>query len=364
MTLATSLIIAGVGLLVYINYFYQNYIIGAYHNFPEEVAKKLRRAIYYTKTDLNPNEALKYYRQALQVAAEVGMDPMGDEVMGVKIEVAGLMERVGQWGKAIDVLERIRGDNLKFLELYGDRPDLRKQRTHILGKTVAISVKLGEHYANPAIWDRDLAEERLVWAVETVFKEKARRDREGVTEEQEGRWMTDEEIGGATEALAQNYVDKDQHYLATPLFLQCLTLQESADCHSVILMNNLASSIAQQNPRVARAAQAYAQSTHITSNSAPSGPAATRETLISNAKLWAQKALDVARDIKPPERTEECDVGCAVATHNLGEFAEMAGDMEGARRRYREAVSLSRAVGFQEGVENSSERLRNLGKSG
>ena len=137
MTLAAVSILFGVGVLFYVNYFYQTYIIGAYHNFPEEVAKKLRRAIYYTKTDLNPNEAVKYYRQALQVAEEIGMDPMSDEVMGVKIEVAGLMERIHQYGKAIEVLERVRTDNLKFLELYGDREDMKKRRTHILSKTVA-----------------------------------------------------------------------------------------------------------------------------------------------------------------------------------------------------------------------------------
>ena len=360
MTLAVSFIAFGVGCLIYVNYIYQTYILGAYHNFPEEVAKKLRKAIYYTKTDLNAQEAVKYYKQALQVAEEIGMDPMSDEVMGVKIEVAGLMERIHNYKNAIEVLERVRADNLKWLEMFGNRDDLKKKRTHILGKTVAINTKLAEYYSNPAIWNRDMAEERLVWAVETVYKEKQRRDSQNVSVEEEGEWMNDDEIGAATEALAQNYSDKDQHYLAVPLLLQCLNLKPTTDCHTVIVMSNLATSLAQQSPRAARAAQSYAESRNIRMSSGPSGPVATRETMIENARLWAEKALSLGQQIKPPQRTEECDVGCIVATHNLGELAEMVGDKKNAVIRYQEAVSLARGIGFQEGVDMASERLRGL----
>ena len=79
-----------------------------------------------------------------------------------------------------------------------------------------------------------------------------------------------------------------------------------------------------------------------------------------NARTWAQKALEVAGSMKPPERNDECDLGCAVATHNLGEFAEMLGDMGEAKRRYQEAISIGKAIGFQEGVQNGQERLKQL----
>ena len=49
-----------------------------------------------------------------------------------------------------------------------------------------------------------------------------------------------------------------------------------------------------------------------------------------------------------------------VSTHNLGELAEMLGDKEAAVKRYEEAISLARAIGFEEGVEMGSERLREL----
>lgn len=89
----------------------------------------------------------------------------------------------------------------------------------------------------------------------------------------------------------------------------------------------------------------------------------SREALVSNAKAWADKAVAVAAKMAPPERTEECDVGCAVATHNLGEFAEMSGNIEEARRRFEEAKSLAKAIGFQDGVINAETGLRRIQKS-
>jgi hypothetical protein len=109
------------------------------------------------------------------------------------------------------------------------------------------------------------------------------------------------------------------------------------------LVNNLSISLAQQVPPT-------------TPGQAP----VSRPALVSNARAWAQKSLALTSIIQPPDRTEECDVSCAVATYNLGEFAEMDGDIREARKRYEEAKSLSSAMGFQEGASNSEEALRRL----
>jgi len=108
-------------------------------------------------------------------------------------------------------------------------------------------------------------------------------------------------------------------------------------------MNNLAASLAQQvvPPE-------------------PNLPPPPRKELVAAARVWAERALELAASIEPPERNEECDQGCAVATSNLAEFAEMVGDVGGARERFEEAVSLANAIGFQEGVVVASEGLRRL----
>jgi hypothetical protein len=112
----------------------------------------------------------------------------------------------------------------------------------------------------------------------------------------------------------------------------------------MFVVNNLSISLAQQLPPTS-AGQ----------------PPTSRTEFVSNARQWANKAIEVATRIQGENRTEECDMGCAVATHNLGEFAEMDGNIAEARQRYEDAKVLSQKVGFQEGVANSEEALKRIG---
>lgn len=198
-TLAGVVIVFAAGCIAYANYLYQSYIIAAFHKYPEPVAKKLRRALYYTNTDLQPKEALRYYRQALELANEMGMDPFSDEIMGVKVQVASLMEQIRNYPKAIEVLEILKRDCLQWEQLLGGLERNKEKRTRVLKKAIAISIKLGELYSNEYINEPRVAEERLVWAVESTLREKQRRDRDGVKVEEEGDWMSDDEIGASME---------------------------------------------------------------------------------------------------------------------------------------------------------------------
>lgn len=185
-------------MLIYINYIYRVYIIGDFAAYPEPVAAKLRRALYYTNIDLKPKDAIKYYRQALVLADEIGMDPFSDEIIGVKIQLSALFEKIHMYQKAIDVLEIVRKDCLLWMEKLGGLEKNVGKRTRVLGKTIGISVRLGEYYARDEIQDQDAAEERLIWAVTALLKEQRRREAEGV-KEGEGEWMSDDEIGAALE---------------------------------------------------------------------------------------------------------------------------------------------------------------------
>lgn len=192
------------GALIYTNLIYQRYIIGDFKAFPEPVAAKLRRALYYTNIDMQPKNAVKYYRQALAIANELGMDSFSDEILGVKIQLSSLFEKAHVYQKSIDVLEIVRSDCLRWLEEVGSQEGNEGQRTKVLGKTIGISVRLGEYYADEQIQDQEAAEERLVWAVTAVLREQKRREDEGV-KEGEGEWMSNEEIGGALECEYKVY---------------------------------------------------------------------------------------------------------------------------------------------------------------
>ena len=185
-------------MLVYVNIIYKRYIIDDFKAYPEPIAAKLRRALYYTNIDIQPKNALKYYRQALELADEMGLDPFSEEMLGVKIQVAFFYEKAHQYQGAIDVLEVIRADCLKWIEQLGGKKGNEGKRTRVLGKTIGMSVKLGELYTNEYVLQPEAAEEKLVWAVTALLKEQKRRQDEGV-KEGEGQWLTNEEIGGTLE---------------------------------------------------------------------------------------------------------------------------------------------------------------------
>ncbi|KAL8731031.1 MAG: hypothetical protein Q9166_003682 [cf. Caloplaca sp. 2 TL-2023] len=309
--------------------------------FPEPVAKKLRRALYYSNYDIQPENALKYYKQALGAAEEIGMDPLSDEILGVKFQLASFFEKqIHQPRMAIEVLERVRKVCMDWVEEKGPEERDRSRRTRVLGQCVRMSVKLGELYAGPEIMETEHAEESLVWAVTILLKEQERREREGTSKE-EGEWMNPEEVGGALEST--HYSQRQQHYLASPLYLQAVSLIPKSNCHAVVLMNNLATSL-------------LLQRTPSTPYDPPSDPSA----LLTNARQWAQKALDIASAIPPSDKTNECDEGCAVAMYNLGEFANLEGNTREARRWWEEGWRKSREVGYGEALGRCEMALKDL----
>lgn len=136
------------------------------------------------------------------MADEIGMDPFSDEIIGVKIQLAALFEKCQQFQKAIDVLEIVKADNLKWIEILGDKEGNEGKRTRVLMYTVRVSVKLADLYSNEYVAEKDKAEERLVWGVETVLKEQQRRDKEGV-KPGEGDWVSTEEQGASLEGKSK-----------------------------------------------------------------------------------------------------------------------------------------------------------------
>ncbi|KAI0873206.1 TPR domain-containing protein [Hypoxylon argillaceum] len=379
--------------LIYVIYTYFNYFQSEqFTRFPPEIAKSLRRALYYTNYAPDANLALKYYKLALQQCSEAGLDPFSDEVIGVRIQVAAWLEKIGNFRNSIEVLETLLEDCKKWVELMEksvkdglvdasgklkgaattkpkpskdsdessaeevEPENLWAKRTRVMGKSVGISVKLGELYAGDYVLEGDAAGKHLIWAVETVLKELQRRQVEGL-KEGEGDWMSPEQIGGALEALGNHYESLSQHYLAAPLYLQAVTLSPPNSCHTAVLMNNLAISLAQQpteSPFNTKQAPGKDKS------SQQAGQAPTRAVLLASARSWALQALGTAKKVTGEARTEECDEACAVAMCNLGDIAAMAGDVDEANRRFRESLELSQKLGFKSGITQATDGLKRV----
>ncbi len=121
-------------------------------------------------------------------------------MIGVRIQIAAWLEKIGKFQNSIEVLEALLRDCKKWVEKMeksvqdglvdrsgrlvtapttqpnipeeggdgsAEEPEnLWAKRTRVLGKSVGISVKLGELYTDDHVLQGDAAGEHLVWAVE------------------------------------------------------------------------------------------------------------------------------------------------------------------------------------------------------
>lgn len=217
--------VAVLGYCVYVYFTYFN--SRQFTRFPEPIAQALRKALYFSNHEPDPQRALKYYKQALELCDEHGLDHFSDDVMGIKIQVAAWLEKIQSFQNSIDVLENLLSDCKRWVAAMeksaaegtlpgltpapvdkegGEGAEVPEQpretfwgkRTRILAKAIGISVKLAGLYSDEHVLERELAHERLVWAVETTLREVQRRTKEGL-KEGEGPWMNPEEIGGSME---------------------------------------------------------------------------------------------------------------------------------------------------------------------
>ncbi|KAK0635616.1 hypothetical protein B0T17DRAFT_482134 [Bombardia bombarda] len=391
---------------VYFTYFYAE----QFTRYPDPVAKALRRALYYSNYAPDPQLALKYYKRALELCDELRLDPFSDDVMGIKIQLAAWLEHVDNYDNAARVLETLLGDCKRWVEVMersvregtvppglmpppppsppspdketggGEQQQAGEEavvpaetiwakRTRVLGKAVGISVKLADLYADEHLVKPELAHERLVWAVETALKELRRRAVEGL-KDGEGDWMSAEQIGGTLESLGHSYEAKSQFHLALPLFFQALRLCQEP-CHSAVLMNNIATCFAQHQvmgpgeTALESLVMGGESSSSSSSSATPKSmtPAQRRTSYLEAAHRWASNAHQHATEPQGEKRTQECDEACAVSLCNLADIAGLSGNMAEARRRFDQAIEMSRNLGFGPGITQAEAGLKALSAS-
>lgn len=227
-TLTQASLAGTFGALGYIAWLYFNYFYAEqFTKYPPEVAKFLRRALYYSNHQLDPQLALKNYKLALEQCHVHGLDPFSDDVVGIKIQIAAWLEHRGSIRESIQVLDLLLRENKKWLGLVDTAPEklpkvpvpgtiikdgeaertvtkdeferwVCSSRNRVLAKSCQISIKLGELYADDHVLDKDKSHEHLMWGVEAALKEFRRRASDGV-KEYEGPWIGPEEIGAALE---------------------------------------------------------------------------------------------------------------------------------------------------------------------
>ncbi|KAM0552537.1 hypothetical protein ACHAPJ_007865 [Fusarium lateritium] len=389
-------VIGGYTVWLYFNYFYHY----QFTRYPKPIANALRRALYYTNISPDAELALKYYKRAMELCAEHGLDPYSDEVLGIRLQTSNWLEKIANYNGCLQVLEGVLADCNRWIIVMeqsvkdgkvndegrlikpaSETPEtlanqvanttattseqeksdedfvpesLWHKRQRLLTKTVGIAIKLGELYADEHVLDPDNSQKHLIWAVETALKEARRRKEEGV-KPGEGNWLSPEQMGGAMESLGRDYERKNQFHLSIPLFFQALRLCETP-CHRPIIMNNLAASFAQHPIFIPAASE---PSETIKGLQDPAMPA-TRKECLEAAQNWAKNAYKHAKDVTGNDRTAECDEACAVALCNWGDVAALLGNDDLARKKYKQCIEMAGKLGFPEAVKQAKSGLAKL----
>ncbi|KAK6359077.1 hypothetical protein TWF696_000245 [Orbilia brochopaga] len=304
------------------------------HKYPDTVARHIRRAIWSEQRG-DMEECIKSYQRAIVTAEMIGMDPLSDEVTGLKIWYAELAEKAKLYYKAIAYLEKVRSEMLELIQK-------REEELGAVGKlrgmkrVIGVATKMGELYQMDKGMDVE-AEKVLEWSVTETLKMVELQSR--LKPEEEHPW-TAEEFAAVFENMASFYEKTDRFDYASTLYLQAAGIFSSPSCHMVTLMNNIGA-CNMQRPL-------------------PVSEPMDRTTQLDAAKKWLLKALDIARAIKKSAKTEECDQGCVVALHNIGEIEEQLENWDEAKSKYSEAESLSYAISYVEGYQNAAIALQRV----
>ncbi|CRK41076.1 hypothetical protein BN1723_005016 [Verticillium longisporum] len=325
---------------VCIEYFYAR----QFTKYPAPIAKSLRRALYYTNMSPDPQLAKKWYKKALEQCDELGLDPYSDDVLGIRIQTAAWLEKIGNYQGAITVLESIMKDCTKWVGA---------METGIADGTIDKSGVTPPSQATQGDGEQGTQEEEEEKPENLWHK----RNRLLAKAPEEGKWLTPEEFGGVMESLAQHYEARDQFHLAVPLLFQALRLCQSP-CHRPTIMNNLAVSFA-QHP-VLSTPHAIPDAPATSDALSSPGMPTTRDGLLEAAWNWAKNARRHAKDVESSERTPECDEACAVALSNMADIASLRGNATEAARWFQECIDFSKKIGFQEGVAQAEARLQTL----
>ncbi|EEH45381.1 uncharacterized protein PADG_01531 [Paracoccidioides brasiliensis Pb18] len=380
------------GLLVYVIYDKVTRIDPYLSRFPPQVAAPLREALRRSEIRPDPILALQMFREALIAAEHVQMHPFSDEVLGIRIAAAEMLEKNGLVKASIDMLEKALADckewvvNGRRRQMILDKQRAKKTATEpadpeaaeaekearekermeeklrdqVMKKIIGIKIKLADLYSSNSVLDMDKAENSLIGAVNESAGE-VRRRRElnlPVSRDDGGDYVNLTEIAASCNDLADLYVKRGKNNLAATLYMQSLGLikeeeGQSTTCAQVVLLNNISSQMAEEAQKVTSKTPSIPKR---------AGLPISRPELLDAASQWAKKALDVAAHIKPPVRTEECDQSCQVALYNLGEIAEMHENFVEARKYYEEARNLATKIQFEEGIEAASDAIKRLGK--
>lgn len=167
------MILGGIG-LVALSVLYKWYYR---HNYPAEVAAKLRKALKAELKTENPDYkvALQFYLEALEEADALQMDPVSDEYTGLQVKIAEMYEKLGMDEDA-RLLYRELGT--AYVQALAGRGIPASLRPHIIQRQLRVALKTAmfESKTNPNFAKMGLLVHFLIAQKEIVARDPSLKD--------------------------------------------------------------------------------------------------------------------------------------------------------------------------------------------
>lgn len=373
--------IVGAGaFLVYAFYFQTMEINTRMSRFPEPVAKELRKALYFTEVNMEPQKAIEHYRAALKASHEVGLHPYSDEVIGIKLQAADMYVRAGYHQQAIHLLSRTGVEALRWVnrsrrrlaagmpgkdlskhpepnvqELFGpsveDYEIQYNMTTRVVKKLIGIHLLVADIFDDEYIRDPHEAFSSRQAALRTFTQEVKDREKRGLpptaTPEEGDSWLNAEEASHTMSDVGSTMLRVGRAEKALELLMPAVAILRQVEgkdisCRQVVLLSNIAAAMFDHRH---------------SEEEAKKMPEYSVEKQMKSSKDWALKALEVSKLIQEDRRDDECDMGCAAAADVLSAIAEWQGADDEARKWLLEEKRYCEAAKYVNGVKVSSQML-------
>ncbi|RMD42790.1 hypothetical protein DV735_g2372, partial [Chaetothyriales sp. CBS 134920] len=296
----------------------------AFSAFPPAVEQRLRLALHYTYISPDPDAASRYFREAIEVAEAVGMDPLGKEYIGLRIRYAECLEKYGRVKASIDVLSLLTKDLEDALAAIdsgaktsspavataaetseaGQAEDgeasQANPRQDLLKRIIQNKVKIASLYDTEYVQDRASAKQTLSDAIQQLVSETPDAATKGFSG-QNAAGLSLGEIAAMLSQMGDLYATSGEEANAVQTYMLALpTLRAACDgsrsCKEVQLLSNVAATMDQALKKP-----------NAKINGKPATPdlvAAARTSILK----WADQAIATVDRVPAQDRDDICDL--------------------------------------------------------
>ena len=309
-------------------------------------------ALHYTYIDPDPESALQYFREAIEVAEAVGMNPLSKESLGIRIRYAESLEKFGRVKAAIEVLASVTKDmeqGLKDVDQLTTE-ETAAQRQALLKGIIQNKVKMSSLYDSDYMQDATSSKQVMSGAIELLVRETKDPQTNGFSENN-AAGLSLAEIAAMLSQMGDLYATSGEEANAVQVYMLALPTLRAAcngsrSCKEVQVLSNISATMDQALKKP---------------NAKINGKPATKELVVTARKgilKWAEQAIATAERVKSEDRDDICELSMLSAQMTKADLLLDSGDKVQSREVFRSLLPTLKEKGLTTLARVAEEGMR------